>query len=61
MYIRWTEAAVDDLKTISAHIERDRSLAAANKVCRAIYDAIQTSRNFLNQASPESRKVRGSL
>jgi len=34
------------LKAISLYIEEQRSLTAANKVCRAIYDAIQVLRRF---------------
>ena len=44
--IRWTQLAVDDLKGISTYIEGRRSLAAANKVCWAIYDAVQMLRRF---------------
>jgi plasmid stabilization system protein ParE len=52
MFIRWTPRAFDDLKTISSHIERQRNLATANRVCRIIYDAIQILRRF-----PESGKI----
>jgi plasmid stabilization system protein ParE len=52
MLIRWTPTAFNDLKTISAHIERQRNLATANGVCRIIYDTIQTLRPF-----PESGTV----
>lgn len=44
--IRWTPLAISDLKDISLYIERRRSLAAANRVCRAIYGAIQILRRF---------------
>jgi plasmid stabilization system protein ParE len=49
--IRWTPSAFNDLKTISRHIERQRNLATANRVCRIIYDTIQILRRF-----PESGK-----
>jgi len=52
MRIRWTPLAVNDLKIISIHIERQRNLAAANKICRVIYEAIQILRRF-----PESGKT----
>ncbi len=41
MRIEWSDHAVSDLKTISDYIEHDRSLDAANRVTRAIYEAIQ--------------------
>jgi len=52
MHIRWTTSALNDLKTISSHIERRRNLATANRVCRIIYDTIQILRRF-----PESGKT----
>ena len=42
MRVRWTQAALDDFKTISQRIEQGRNLATANRVCRHIYDSIQT-------------------
>jgi toxin ParE1/3/4 len=50
--IRWTVSALDDLKTISTYIEEQRSFAAANRVCRIIYDAIQTLRRFPHSGKP---------
>ena len=44
MRIEWSEQAVSDLKGISEHIERDRSLQTANRIARTIYDSIQTLR-----------------
>lgn len=44
--IRCTTLAVDELKTISYRIERERDLATANRVCRAIYEAIQILRRY---------------
>ena len=44
MQIRWTQAALEDFKAISFRIEQERNLATANRVCRAIYDAIQILR-----------------
>jgi plasmid stabilization system protein ParE len=52
MRIRRTTLAPDDLKVISVHIERQRNLATANRVCRAIYNAVQILRRF-----PESGKT----
>jgi toxin ParE1/3/4 len=52
MLIRWTPIAINDLKNISSHIERQRNLATANRVCRIIYDAIQILRRF-----PESGRI----
>jgi toxin ParE1/3/4 len=50
--VRWTSTALNDLKKISGHIERQRNLATANRVCRIIYDAVQILRRF-----PESGKT----
>jgi plasmid stabilization system protein ParE len=36
MRIRWTTNALNDFKAISYHIEKDRGLATANRVCRTI-------------------------
>jgi len=44
MQLRWTHAALDDLKNISYRIEQQRNLAIANLVCRAIYDTVQLLR-----------------
>ena len=44
MQIRWTLAALNDLKNISYRIERQRNLSTANLVCRAIYDTVQILR-----------------
>jgi addiction module RelE/StbE family toxin len=52
MRIRWTPSALNDLKTIFLHIERQRNLATANRVCRIIYDTVQILRRF-----PESGKT----
>jgi toxin ParE1/3/4 len=52
MHIRWTSLALEDLKRISVRIERERNLASANGVCRAIYNTIQILRRF-----PESGKA----
>ena len=52
MLIRWTPTALEDLKGIPAHIERQRDLATANRVSRIIYDAIQILRRF-----PASGKI----
>jgi plasmid stabilization system protein ParE len=50
--IRWTVSAVKDLKEISAHIELNRDLATANRVCRTINDAIQGLRRFPEMGKP---------
>jgi plasmid stabilization system protein ParE len=50
--IRWTLSALDDLKSISTYIEEQRSLAAANRVCRIIYEAIQSLRQFPHSGKP---------
>ena len=42
MRLEWSPHAVADLKTISEYIEQDRSLETANRISRAIYDAIQS-------------------
>ena len=44
MRIEWSPDAVSDLETISEHIEQDRGLEAANRVARAIYNAVQSLR-----------------
>jgi len=44
MQLRWTPAALNDLKNISYRIEQQRNLATANLVCRAIYDTVQLLR-----------------
>lgn len=44
--IEWMDGAVSDLQGISEHIERDRNVAAANRVTQAIYDAVQSLRTM---------------
>ena len=46
MRIEWSPHAVSDLKAISEYIEQDRSLETANRVTRAIYDAVQGLRTM---------------
>lgn len=46
MRIRWTPAAFRDLRDISSYIERQRSIPAANRICRFIYDSAQTLARF---------------
>lgn len=46
MRIEWSDAAVADLKAISEYIEYDRNLETANRVARAIYDAIRSLRGM---------------
>jgi toxin ParE1/3/4 len=52
MRIRWTTLALNDLKIISGRIERQRNLATANRVCRAIYDTVQILRRFPESGKP---------
>jgi toxin ParE1/3/4 len=52
MQIRWTATALNDLKTISYRIEQQRNLATANRVCRHIYDSIQTLRPHPHTGRP---------
>ncbi len=44
--IYWTPLALEDLKSISLYIESQRDLTSANRVCRAIYEAVQLLRRF---------------
>jgi len=41
MRIKSSAHAVANLEAISAYIEQDRSLEAANRVARTIYEAVQ--------------------
>jgi addiction module RelE/StbE family toxin len=52
MVVRWTPSALNDLKIISRHIERQRNLATANRICRIIYDTIQILRRFPESGKP---------
>ncbi len=52
MFIRWTQLALEDLKAISYRIEHERNLATANRVCRTIYDSIQTLRRYPYSGRP---------
>lgn len=44
MRMEWTVDALTDLEHISTWIEKERTLALANRVCRRIYAAVQTLR-----------------
>jgi toxin ParE1/3/4 len=44
--LNWSPAAVADLKAIAEWIEQDRTLATANRIARAIYDAVQSLRKM---------------
>jgi plasmid stabilization system protein ParE len=44
--VDWSPFAVADLKTIAEWIEQDRDLGTANRVARAIYDAVQSLRTM---------------
>jgi toxin ParE1/3/4 len=46
MKVEWSVPAVSDLKAISEYIERDRSLEAANRITRTIYEAAQSLRTM---------------
>ena len=41
MTIEWTADALDDLEHISSHIEEQRTLTLATRICRRIYDTVQ--------------------
>jgi addiction module RelE/StbE family toxin len=41
MQIRWTVPALNDLKNISAYIERESGLDMANGICRTLVNSIQ--------------------
>jgi plasmid stabilization system protein ParE len=47
MRIEWSPRAVADLQSISEYIEQDRSLDAANRVARSIYNAARTGAGWL--------------
>ncbi|MBV8843489.1 MAG: type II toxin-antitoxin system RelE/ParE family toxin [Bryobacterales bacterium] len=52
MRIRWTHPALNDLKSISHRIEQQRNVATANRVCRHIYDSIQSLRRHPHIGRP---------
>jgi len=52
MRIEWSQHAVEDLQQISEYIEQDRSLEAANRVSRVIYDAVQSLRTMPYRGRP---------
>lgn len=56
MRIRWTQPALDDFKTISHRIEQERNLTTANRVCRSIYDALQTLRRYPHSGKPGTKE-----
>jgi toxin ParE1/3/4 len=56
MRIRWTPTALNDFKTISLRVERQRNLATANRVCRQIYDSIQSLRRHPHTGRPGSEE-----
>jgi len=56
MRIRWTTPALNDFKAISHRIEQDRNLDTANRVCRAIYDALQTLRRHPDSGRPGTKE-----
>jgi toxin ParE1/3/4 len=44
MRVDWTADALADFEHISTWIEKERTLALANRMCRRIYDAVQALR-----------------
>ncbi|MBV9084627.1 MAG: type II toxin-antitoxin system RelE/ParE family toxin [Acidobacteriaceae bacterium] len=46
MRVDWSAAAVADLKAIAEWIEQDRGLDTANRITRAIYNAVQELRTM---------------
>jgi toxin ParE1/3/4 len=44
--VDWSPPAVEDLKTIAEWIEQDRDFETANRIARAIYDAVQSLRTI---------------
>jgi toxin ParE1/3/4 len=44
--VEWSAAALADLEQIAAYIEQDRNRETANRVLRAIYDAVQSLRRM---------------
>jgi addiction module RelE/StbE family toxin len=44
--VDWSPSAIADLKTIAEWIEQDRDLETANRIARAIYDAVQSLRTM---------------
>jgi toxin ParE1/3/4 len=52
MRVRWTDDAAADLRQISARIENDRSRTLANRICRAIYSAVQSLRRHPAKGRP---------
>jgi addiction module RelE/StbE family toxin len=44
--VDWSPSAVAELKVIAEWIEQDRDLATANRIARAIYDAVQSLRTM---------------
>jgi plasmid stabilization system protein ParE len=61
MRILWTALALEDLKIISARIERQRNLTSANRVCRAIYNTVQVLRRFPESGKPALKSEPASL
>jgi addiction module RelE/StbE family toxin len=44
--VDWSRRAVADLKAIAEWIEQDRDLETANRIARAIYEAVQSLRTM---------------
>lgn len=55
MRLRWTEPALNDFKAISHRVEQERNLDTANRVCRHIYDTLQTLRRHPNSGRPGTK------
>jgi toxin ParE1/3/4 len=62
MRIEWSDHAVDDLKSISEYIEHHRNIETANRVARAIYEAVQSLRDMPRMGRygrlPNTRELR---
>jgi plasmid stabilization system protein ParE len=56
MQIRWTSPAFNDFREISTYIEKKSGLATANKICQALYGAIQTLQTHPHLGKPGKRQ-----
>lgn len=55
MEVRWSAEAVADLELISEYLERARNLETANRICRAIFDGIQSLELHPHRGRPGRR------
>jgi plasmid stabilization system protein ParE len=56
--VDWSRSAVGDLKAIAEWIEQDRDLETANRIARAIYDAVQSLRTMPYRAATAGWRTR---